>query len=411
MGFIVSHQLTTITQSALLYPVILDIVPTSMSASDLAIMLSLLQSLMLGILVFALNDGKFSAVRWAIVIGTFVTMLAVAGLDHILKSADLYAYAGYVKLGIAAYDPPSLPFAGSYRVINVFWGLPITPCLYGPVWLALVHAATEPAQSLAAKIFALRSLSAAAFVLCALCLTVAKQERLAFAAFALNPAIFEQYIVDGHNDLIAIAFILCATLVVGSPHLRILLFALAICVKLPFALVGAVVFTDVRDARRRLVLTACGIALGLTTTVVLVGPAYAKALFGEITRRPQPDAWVALGHVVCLGVALAAIAGALFLRRFSPGAALPFAGIALLPFPWYAIWCIPYAGRAGVLVPLLIALPLLTGFFSSTYEPTAIRTLLGAVLVLAALASSFVSLWRTRALTVSQSQDELFSEP
>jgi len=373
---IVASQHPGVPASELRYAVMFDGVRIDASASNLALVLSFVQSLGLGCLVWGLNDGKRGAVRIAVVVCSMAAMFVISACETTLKSADLIAYAGYATLGQAAYHPPNVPFAHSFGAIHRYWGLPMIPCPYGPAWLALARVATVNAHSLEAKIDALRALSGVALLACTLLLMLGRRERDRFAivaAFALNPALYEQFVVDGHNDIIGIAFVLGAMFLIRTPYVATLLVAAAICVKLPFALVGAVVFSDIPNLRRRTLFAGAAMLLGVGVTFVLVGPRYASVMLSEATRRPFSNLATGAVHAACLAAAIAAVVAAVGWRKFGPGGVLPFAGIGVLPFPWYVVWSVPYALQAGYILVLLVALPALSGLFSSAYEDTGFR--------------------------------------
>ena len=400
-ALVFASQPPRLARSDFPYHVIFDLrAQNAMFASNLAIVLSALQSILVGALIYALGNGRRDIVKIVASALAFAVMVAISLAATTLKSADLYAYVGYANLGLAAYHPPTMPFKGEEHAINFFWGAPIAQCVYGPVFVALVTAATQHATSLGEKLLRLRWLDLCALTVCASFIARSKRERLGVVAFALNPAIFEQFVIDGHNDLIATAFLLGAV-ALRTPYLRVILIALAICVKLPFVLIGAFVFGDEENVWRRIFFTAAAILLGVGTTAVLAGPSFLGALESAMAHGPTLVKSVVFAHLANVIAAIAVIFGALVLRRYSPGGAFPFAGLGVSPFPWYTIWGVPYAMRAGFLVPLLVALPMLTGAISSTFEPTPFRKVFVIIALLGTLGFAFVSFSRSRAAKMS----------
>ena len=410
-AFIFALQPPRLARSDFPYRVIFDLrAANSNLASNLAIVLSVLQSLLVGALVYALSGSRRDLVKSVAIALAFAAMVTISLAATTIKSADLYAYVGYANLGLAAYQPPAVPFVREEHAINFFWGTPMAQCVYGPVFVALASAATQHATSLGEKLLALRWLDVCALAVCAAFIARSKRERLAVVAFALNPAIFEQFVIDGHNDLIATAFLLGAV-ALRTPYLRVILIALAICVKLPFVLIGAFVFGDEENVWRRFCFTAAAILLGVETTAVLAGPSFVGALESAMAHGPTLVKSVVFAHLANVIAAIAVIFGALVLRRYSPGGALPFAGLGVSPFPWYTIWGVPYAMRAGFLVPLLVALPMLTGALSSTYEPTPFRKVLVIIALLGTLGFAFVSFSRSRAAEMTFETDKRLNPP
>ena len=115
------------------YVVLIDNARSGERASDLALVISLLQTFLVGTVVYLLRDGRCTVPRIAIVAATMVAMLVVAGYDHNLKNADVYAYVGFAKLGMAAFHLPRELFTGDYETINRLRGNPLVPCPYGPL--------------------------------------------------------------------------------------------------------------------------------------------------------------------------------------------------------------------------------------------------------------------------------------
>ena len=387
-------------REALAYVVLRDNALSGARESDLAFLLSLLQTLLVGAVVYLVRDGRRTGPRFAIVAATMVAMLVVAGYDHTLKSPDVYAYVGFAKLGMAAFHPPHELFTGEYERINRFWGNPLVPCPYGPLWIAIARAAMWPAHSLAESILALRIVNVVAIASIVTMLARATKNFTLVAAFALNPAIIEEFVVDGHNDIVGVAFLFAALFAVRSPIAKIVLVAAAICVKLPFLLVGAVVFVNYASRRRRIGYFAAASAIGIAGSVGFAGPDFVRAVVLSTKMHAVPEPWVSVTHLLCVAVVLGAILRVFFVGRIAVGAAPAFVGLGVLPFPWYLIWALPVAAAAGTLAPMLVALPFITGLFSLfSYDPTPLRAI-SAVVAMGLVIVGAILVARARARAV-----------
>ena len=163
-------------------------------------------------------------------------MLAAALRTPATTSQDLYLYVGFAHLGSAAYAPPAVPFAGEFRAVNRLWGLPMLSSAYGPLWIALSRASLYAGDSLGAQVEAFRAAGAIFFCACTGLLFLGRRDVATTTLFALNPALIQQYVADGHNDVFALALALGAFAVVRrSAIAACVLVAAAGAAKLSFA--------------------------------------------------------------------------------------------------------------------------------------------------------------------------------
>ena len=299
-------------------------------------------------------------------------MLAAALRSPATTSQDLYLYVGFAHLGQAAYAPPATAFAGEFRAVNRLWGLPMLPAAYGPLWIALSRLSLLCGGSLGAQVEAFRIAGAFFFCAGAALLFRARRDFAATALFALNPALLQQYVADGHNDIFALALVLGAFVAVRRSTLAaIVLVAAAGAAKLPFALPGALAFAQFQTPRRRLVPAAIALLLALTATELFSGGRYAASAHAAVLRYALGDAFTAEIHFAIAAVALFALGAALLWRRFNRGASWSFLALSTELFPWYVGWGIPYALLEGSWLGVyLLSLPLVAFNLTTVYAPT-----------------------------------------
>jgi hypothetical protein len=346
---------------ALPFPVVLSLdawrVPAPRLPSLLSEGLAIFGTLALAALYVLLIDRRITRTVVFAIIGGSVTMVTLCLQGHILASSDLYAYAGYARLGSAAYAPPATAFNGSFAAVSHFWSVPMIANVYGPLWLGFVHLLTGRIGDLATVIRVLQLANVATLVALAALLPVLGFGWAEATLLLLNPFVMDQFVHEGHNDLLAITLIAAAFAVVRrAPAVAVLAVSAAGLVKLPFMLIGAVVFGALR---RPLALLCAAIAVGLALagSYVFGGMAYVHALAAVGSEQSNNLAlWVRLAHIVLAMAALSAIA-----LRVLSGKRLFFAGwcmpaLSATTYPWYLLWTLAYAmdDRRSVAAVLIV---------------------------------------------------------
>jgi hypothetical protein len=292
-----------------------------------------------------------------------LAMVVAALRAHAVLGMDLYAYAGFARLGVpAAYATPATPFTGDFGAVNAMWGLPMLPSPYGPLWVWIAHLAAGGAGSLSGALVALRVLALVPFA--AVALLLLRLRGLAFAAlFALNPGTVMLYLANGHNDLLAVAGVLGALCAVPAlPLLAAVLVAAAGLVKLPYAACALLVFAGRGDLARRVAWAALSVALVVLGSLVFGGAEYVT----HLTARVGADAATGLNaltsRTIRFGLAALAITGLLtaFLRgTIWRNVAWSLVASSSAVYPWYLAGAIPYAVlERGALAAFLILFPL-----------------------------------------------------
>jgi hypothetical protein len=280
-------------------------------------------------------------------------MLVLSCAAPALTSFDLYGYVHDAQLGFAAYRPPNVPFSGEYRVFDLWFGKPsATP--YGPLWLVVAGLVTSVAPTLFGKLMALRVFGVLVYLGVLAGLRALGLPSRIQNVFALNPGLMFQYVANGHNDMLAIAVLVCAAAVVRTrASLAFGLIAVAALLKLPYALLGLPIVAAVRPVRVRV---AGGIAMFAAVAAIswiCGGSGYLDTL----TEHGAENAFLVMrkvSDVVAVALILLAAAGG---RRLRSGVwSIPTLGAII--FPWYFVWGFPYAlGRRRILGYLLVCFP------------------------------------------------------
>jgi hypothetical protein len=318
----------------------------------------------------------------ALVIAGSAIMLFCSVATPVLTNHDLYAYVGNALLGRQAYTPPATPFAGDLSAINHWWGVPVPPATYGPLWIAIAGIVTAPFASLFAKMMALRCFGALLLGGLVVLLRAYGAPARMLAIVALNPALYFQFVLNAHNDLLPADIAVLAAIVAASrPMLAAILISTAGLVKAPFALLGLPVLARVRSPGMRSAAIVLSIVATITLSWLAGGFPYLNALALHAGSSHLESVLHVIAAVAALGVTVAAIAG---LRRLRSAVwLLPMIGAYTAS--WYTMWSLPYAiGARRVLAYFLMWLP----FVTVLAEPSLARPwTLELLIPLAAIAS------------------------
>lgn len=314
--------------------------------------------------LFALARG--GAPRFAVAAAA-AAMLAFSLCAPVLFNADVYAYVADGALQRAAYAPPTVPLPGDLAAVNAWWGTPLPAATYGPLWLALAHLIAAPAAGLLAKTIAFRVAGALAGVLVLALLRAYGLPERVLLLVALNPALYAQFVLDAHNDMLPLAIVLAAALAARrQPALAAALIAGAALIKLPYVLAGLPVLLRARPPAVRAVAAAFAVASAIFVSAITGGRPYLHALLGYANAAPSSNP----AHVLAALAGVAAIAGALVCVRRLRTAVWLIPSFGAYAAPWYALWSVPYAlASRRATVYLLCAFPLV----SALAEPALVR--------------------------------------
>jgi hypothetical protein len=319
--------------------------PVLLHADALAFVNALLAiaiSILLWTLAARLDDLPVNGARSLTIAGCAI-MGAIAIVSPAFSSADSYANVGYALLGSSAVHPPSHPFAGQYSVINRWWGVPMVPAVYGPLWLIAVSAAAVLGTGLLGKLVALRVLSALCFTGTILAFWRMRLPLAIVAIVALDPDWWIQLVLNVHADVLAVLFVALAGVAVtrGSPVAAIFGTVAAGLVKLPYVIAATSIFTVCSQPFQRFRWALTSVAASAGVAIALGGTAFSGAVTANVGERLElllrPE------HIVTAVLAAAVLCVALASRRTYWSGAWPFAAWAAAIFPWYTAMGIPYA--------------------------------------------------------------------
>jgi len=333
-----------------------------------ALALAIVQTLALFVIAGGVaNPASSGAARIVPFVAAFA-LGALAFASPVVTSGDVFGYVGIGMLGAHPFARPEDFFHGQYA--QVFANYPIRPTVYGPVWVVVNAGAVALATTFAGKIFALRLLGAILLGLLVVLARALGAGRAALCALALNPMLWFQFVANAHNDMFAIALVVAALVAVGRRllSLAVIFVAAAGAVKVPFLVLGIVIFARHRDRRMGIVAAAASVALAVGVSAAYGGHAYLDGLLATGRGRVVWGPEVAVAKAAVALLALGATVAALVFRRFVGFAAWFYPGLAPLLFPWYLAWTIPYACAAGSgLLETLLVLPIAATMADTIY--------------------------------------------
>jgi hypothetical protein len=294
-------------------------------------------------------------------------MLAVSLAAPVLGNADLYAYVGNGLLARQAYTPPHHAFSGDFAAINHFWGVPVPPMTYGPLWPSIVRVATFVLPALVWKMVALRALGALMLVVLTLLLRAYGVPARILSLVALNPAMHLQFVLNAHNDLLPIALSVAAALVATEwTAVAVGLVTVAASIKAPYALLALPVFARMRSPSARSIAVVATLVFSAALSWFAGGAPYLAAIARYGSQARPATVLHALAAIAAIALV---VAGVVSIRRIVKGVWLvPMLGVYVAP--WYAIWSLPYAlASRRALTYLLVMFP----FASMLVEPALAR--------------------------------------
>jgi hypothetical protein len=322
-------------------------------------------TLALCLLYRSLSRNAIKPFAWGVIAIAYAACAFLALHAPALESTDVYRYAVQSTLGTQAYAlhllhvpcPDPQPDAWCRQDDFTF------PSLYGPLYLAALHAAVGQAPSIFEKIAMLRLAGLGWTTLFIALLFLLRIQPAIVAVAALNPILLFQYVADAHNDIIGIALVTAGILAVQRlPLLTLLLTLAASLVKFPFAFIGVLPFLRLA-ARPRIVWTAASVAVCAAVSWLWYGKAYMASL-----RLYGQGSWTT-HHILAFVLALVLLGAAVSHKRiYLAGAYLFPAMSSFAPMPWYALWALPYIQwDQRKLTTFLVLLPLTTFLMSTNF--------------------------------------------
>ncbi len=342
---------------------------------------------------------RFGRRARAVVAAGAAAMMLAAFLTPAITSFDMYAYAGSAHVA-NPYHPPARAFDGEFGLINRIYGVPIFPSPYGPVWLALAHAALSPFGALGAQLHALRLLGALGLVAGVFALRALRFPAAEVSLVALNPALIADFVLDGHNDVTPIALSLWAiALGTRAPAAAVALGVLAGGIKLPFLAIAALTTAGAKRLQVRVAGALFAVAGGIALSALLGGRDYLLAIraTSRIYRAVIGDPVADGAHVALALAALAAVALAVASRRAWPTASWAFVALAAAFFGWYVAWGLPYAAyERRWFAAFALSLPPLTFLLATFYAGSALLSLALVTAIIGAPVATYAALRRAR---------------
>jgi hypothetical protein len=289
-----------------------------------------------------------------IVAGVAIALIAITA--PVLTSTDVLFYAFVSSIGLQSYSLVGLPAASPYRPLLAH--LPFALNVYGPLWTEFAVAIGSLGRTLHDKVVAFRIGNAVLLLCAAYTLRYMRYPRRVQIAFALNPMLWFYFVLNAHNDVFAVALCLLAVAVVRRyPWFAVALVAGAIALKIPFLLMGSFAFLRVRTRIRAFALAAAAVTMGLMLSWLIGGDAYVEKLMSFVRNNHSGSGLTVKVIALTLAVIALLFAGRVILtRRIHPSGVWLYPADAVVSFPWYLIWGLPYAAvaRRGFAATLLL---------------------------------------------------------
>lgn len=316
-----------------------------------------------------------SPVLW---IAVSAAVMFAASLLCANPNFDAYDYVGYGKYPhfAQAYVPPAhWNFGHGFEFLTAHEGRGSLPPLdYGPMWLAIDRVIVAPCNTLTQALLALRLFNVFLIMAAVICVMQITRNAAVYALVLLNPAILFYYVVEAHNDLLAVVLVLAGILLgVRRPWVGAILAAGSGLVKITFAAIALLSVDAGRNRRNgvfRLAAILCAIVIG---SAAFGGAPYASSMLGMGHRMLLPRNDLArlfglLVHVAAAVVGAGAIVCAVFLRRRFTAGAYGLSTIGALVLPHYLAWPLPYVVRMRAFAPAFLAsMPLVTAFVDTRF--------------------------------------------
>jgi hypothetical protein len=316
-------------------------------------------------------DALDRRVRRSITVAIVATLGIAAVAAHGAHSSDVYFYVGLATLGMHAYQPPAVALPGDLAAVSRLWGVPLLPSAYGPLWIALSALIVAPLGSLAAKVTAFRILGFASIVACGLLARALGSSRAVVVAIVCNPAFYDLYVMNAHNDLLGVDVVLGAMVCVKRGwHVAGIVLAIA-ATFIKFTLLPAAFACAAyeRSFARRIRGAALVTVVPAAVYLFADGGVFPRA-FAIVSKRgsyPVP-AIETLLHLALVAAALAAIGGAILYGRVRARAGWSFPALAAPVHLWYLGWGLPFAlTDDAVALPFLLTLPIPLFLLSPLY--------------------------------------------
>jgi hypothetical protein len=265
----------------------------------------------------------------------------------VVYSPDIWAYAAYGEQVLRHIDPYGSPIVSSVRAPGLVgplraWSGSIPRDVYGPLFTLFCAAAAATRQPL----LVLRILFVLALLVCVRFWPT--YDRRGAALFGAHPVVLWS-VAEGHNDILAFAFIVLAWRT--GPAAGLALRVVAAATK-AYAIVPLAIELSHRHRLRKRGFALAGVFLAVCYLPVLVA---LPAFFAHGGAREQRFSAIGIAISASAPVGLRALAIALvvgllamcFVRRRDGWAVRALAAWAVFPtiYPWYAVWLVAIVAR------------------------------------------------------------------
>jgi len=322
-----------------------------------------LQSALLMSMTRAASSGTAKTVV-AVACGVAALVSVAALRAPYVTSNDAYAYIAYAKLenNAQAYRPPRSGLPPPFDVVNKIWGRPLLPAAYGPLELGLYRAVVGPQTTLGGALLATRLVGLTSLIAFAGLVLALTRRAVLVPLVIVNPGLYEQTVVNAHNDLLAVDLVLLGVYVARRlPIAGLVVAAASGLMKINFTLI-APAFAPARAGRAERAFAYAGaVVLVIALSAAFGGAGYLGALahvsvvYGAYHSSPE--------DLVGLSTHAALAAFAIFaLVMTAAGFATPwsfawsFYGLGFAVYPGYLVWGLTLALREVESARLYLAL-------------------------------------------------------
>jgi len=338
------------------------------------------------------------------------TMLAVS-LSSRITGYDVLPYVYFLKvpnLAAAYHVPTSLAaMPPGFGVLHHIIKKPFVPSPYGPLWQLLGHWAIMRTVNVAQAIITIKVAHAVALIALFSTLGLLRLPFRLASLFFLNPALYDNYIVEAHNDVLAILPTLVALVLArrGAFVAAAVVASLAGLMKASLVIVALATVASLGGPRKRVASAALIVIIVAFGSLLMGGSPYLHALVFTGKLETKLGGTGTAGHIrtalqfILIVVSCIALVDALVWKRFLRSAIWTFPGVSGLLHMWYFPWTISYAVRfqKGA-VALAVSLPI--------FEVIANPRLIGSSATPMALISLVIAALAIREVIVTRGRGE-----
>jgi len=349
------------------------------------------QSLVLAALYLRVRSRRLTRLEHVLTAAMVVAFIALSFASRLLESADMYAYVANARLGLAGSYGEHITVDAALRPVTAMaWGPTFPRSPYGPLW-QFYNEAIAHVPSLAEAVMRLRIFNAVVLVAFLGGLALARVPQAAIVIIALNPYVYQQFVVNAHNDLLPVAaLILGAAIAPRSIWLTCIATVAAGLIKFPLCFVGLATLATVRSVRTRVTLAVAILASIAALSFLFGGEPYIATLLHASLRAESASRFHTAGHALVVVLTLGALVFFFATRqRWWPGLlGIPALGAYL--FPWYLLWLVPLAfARRSYIAPIVVSFPIAGMVFSDVFSTTRYEKVIACgILALAAVAAT-----------------------